>query len=247
MAFLTHLRGLACQAVLLLAATPAAVAGDYADVEILGFSDEGFRFAFEQYGVQAGSGVPYSDIFVIDVPTDSWFKPSPFRLKEEIDDAYEVPDEKLDATREKNLSRAVETLANSRISGRGRTVGHNPVTEIGSDPHQLTVNPRLIVPPANNPMQFSLEEYPLPSGDCASYGADTRGFKLTLSFEGTERVLNEDTSLPSSRGCPLRYRIERAITYYPAARPPVFAVLVLMETHGFEGPDGRYLAITGQF
>ncbi|MEP3045918.1 MAG: DUF2259 domain-containing protein [Roseibium sp.] len=249
MNFLARFRRLAVHSGLVLLTTlsaSAASAGDYARVNILGFSDEGFRFAFEQFGIHDGSGDPYSDIFVIDVQTDSWVSPSPFRLKEMATDGYEVPDAAVDTIRTKNLEQAAETLGNSRISDRGRIVGHNPVTEIGSDPHRLSVNPRVVVPPIDAIMNFTIEEYPLPSKECASYGADTRGFRLILSHEGKDRVLNEDTKLPKSRGCPLAYRIEQVVTYYPAGRPPVFAALILIEKHGFEGRDGRYLAITGQ-
>jgi predicted secreted protein len=245
MRFLSRLPGIAALGLLgALCAVPAQ-AGDYADVEILGFSDEGFRFAFEQFGIQDGSGAPYSEIFIIDVPTDSWIE-TPIRLIKEWSDEYEVPDEILYATRSENRDAAGEALTNSRIfENRGRTVGLNPVTEVGSDPHRLSVYPRAYVPSLDNPMNFILDEYPLASGKCASFGAETKGFRLILDHEGAQRVLNEDTELPKSRGCPLRYRIERVVTYYPAGRPPVFAALVLMETHGFEGTNGRYLAITG--
>lgn len=76
---------------------------------------------------------------------------------------------------------------------------------------------------------------------------ETRGFRLTLSHEGTTRVLNDDLSLPRSRGCPLRYRIERLVVHRETDRAPAhFAVIVLMELIGYEGADGRYLAITGK-
>lgn len=221
-------------------------AGDYADVEILGFSDEGIRFAFEQFGIQDGSGAPYSEIFIINVHTDSWAEP-PFRLTKEPTENHEVPDEDLYVTRAENRDAAGVALTNSRIfEPRGRTVGFNPITELGSDPHKLSVFPRAFVPSFDNPMNFFLEEYPLAAGNCASFGAQTKGFRLILDHEGEQRVLNEDTKLPKNRGCPLSYRIERVVTYYPAGRPPVFAALVLMDTHGFEGTDGRYLAITGR-
>jgi predicted secreted protein len=49
----------------LLLAVPAAHAGDYAYRDILGFSSDGKSFAFEEYGVQDGSGFPYANIFVV--------------------------------------------------------------------------------------------------------------------------------------------------------------------------------------
>ncbi|MDN3719838.1 DUF2259 domain-containing protein [Roseibium salinum] len=58
--------------------------------------------------------------------------------------------------------------------------------------------------------------------------------------------MNEDANLPESRRCPLGYRIERIVTHFPANAPPVYAVLIQMDSHGFEGPDRRFLAITGK-
>ena len=48
-----------------LAGSPA-IAGDTAELNILGFSGDSSIFAFEEYGVQDGSGFPYSTIYVID-------------------------------------------------------------------------------------------------------------------------------------------------------------------------------------
>ena len=54
-----------------LAPWPAASAraGDVAELEILGFSDDGGVFAFEEYGVQDGSGFPYANRYYIDTAT----------------------------------------------------------------------------------------------------------------------------------------------------------------------------------
>lgn len=229
----------------LCSALPAA-AGDFARLEVLGFSADGHRFAFEQYGIEDGSGFPYSEIFVFDVPSDKWVKPSPFRKRDSTEGDRPDMEASLAAVRQDLRKEASATLAASRIAGLGLMAGSNPVTELNADPHRMTVTPRLVVPPIDQPVAFSLEEYPLPSGQCVGYGADTKGFRLTLSSNGETRVLNEDTSVPSSRGCPLTYRIERVYTHYPEnGGTPVFAVLVQMQTLGFEGPDGRYLAITG--
>ncbi|MBD8890336.1 DUF2259 domain-containing protein [Roseibium litorale] len=226
-------------------ALPAA-AGDFARLDVLGFSADGSRFAFEQYGIEDGSGFPYSEIFVFDVPNDSWVKPSPFRKRDDTDGDRPDMEASLSAVREELRAEAAATLSSSAIAGRGIMAGSNPVTELDADPHQMTVNPRLVVPPIDQPVAISLEEFPLPSGQCASYGADTKGFRLTISSGGNTRILNDDKSLPSSRGCPLTYRIDRVYTHYPeGSGAPVFAVLVQMQTLGFEGPNGRYLAITG--
>lgn len=49
-----------------------ASAADLAELGSTGFSDDGAYFAFEQYGIQDGSGFPYSSITIVDVKSDSW-------------------------------------------------------------------------------------------------------------------------------------------------------------------------------
>jgi predicted secreted protein len=226
------LRFLVPTLLILIFQAPIAKAGDTARIQMLGFSKDGSRFAFEQYGVQDGSGFPYSEIFILDVAKDSWVKPSPFRRQDEVDDSQGYDEEALlAAARAENRAVAQPHLRTSGIAGKGLTVGHNPLD---------------MMPPADDPLELQLSEYPMTSGDCASYGAETKGFKLTLTYHGKTRVLNNDTKVPSSRNCPLRYRIERIVTHFPNEAPPVFAVLIQMDSHGFEGPDRRYLAITGQ-
>ena len=44
-----------------------ARAGDIALLESLGFSEAGDVFAFQQSGVEDGSGFPYADIFFLDL------------------------------------------------------------------------------------------------------------------------------------------------------------------------------------
>ncbi len=66
-----------------VAATPAR-AGDTAELSILGFAADGSVFAFEEYGVQDGSGFPYANRFYIETATDSFVAGTPIRVR--IDD-----------------------------------------------------------------------------------------------------------------------------------------------------------------
>ncbi|WP_421983676.1 DUF2259 domain-containing protein [Roseibium sp.] len=229
-------------------ATSSASAGDTAELEIYGFSSHGDFFAFEQYGWQDGSGFPYSEIFVLDVRTDSWVKPSPFRRVDEIDEenGYD-PEDALAETRTLNQKAAHALLDKTSIFGMGKTVAFNPATELDSNPYHMRVAPRLPLLSGETSIDLTLNEYPLQNAECAGYGVETKGFQLTLVANGVTRTLNNDTSVPKSRRCPFSYRIERVFTFYPEKGPAVFAIFVQMESLGFEGPDRRYLAITGRF
>lgn len=232
-----------------LLAPQAALAGDYARTEILGFSGDGAHFAFEEYGIQDGSGFPWSNLYVIDVARDSWVAGSPFRRLDEVDDSQPLDfDAELARTRAANheaARAAVETVA---ISGAGATVAHNPPTERGADPHLMIAGTRATAPAIGPTVELRLTETPVQRpANCPEGFGTIQGFRLTLTHDGETRVLNDDTRLPDSRGCALRYRIDRLVMHYPQEMGrPVFAVLVLVERVGFEGPDGRYIAITGR-
>jgi len=245
------LAGLLCTGVLAAATlflpAPPARAGDTADLQLLGFSRNGDFFAFEQYGTEDGSGFPYSEIFVIDVIGDSWVPPSPFRLRSEEDTGPgDAADTALSETRAENRLAAQPLLQEKAIAVMGETVGFNPRSELTSDPFKMIVATREHFLPGAPPVDLTLAEYDLPDAECQSYGADTKGFLLTMVHNGVTRILNEDKTLPKSRRCALGYRISRFVTHFPQEAPPVFAVLIQVESFGFEGPDRRYLAITGR-
>ena len=95
-----------------LCAAPAS-AGDFAERHIFGFSPDGSHFAFEEYGVQDGSGFPYSNIYIVDVANDSWLPGTPLRVR--IDDesaGCDMPGNKV-------ISREGFTIARYQLERRG--------------------------------------------------------------------------------------------------------------------------------
>lgn len=219
-----------------------ALSGDFAKREIHGFSIDGGLFAFEEYGVQDGSGFPYSNIYVIDTTTDQWTAGSPFRaqLNDETKTVFDAREE----------AKILAGPVMKSFENRGNVVATNRSTELGIDSKRIIANPRIVVPPIDNAIEFRLEEVSFAgSARCEAFGS-TSGFRLLKigTRDGDETMLlHEDTSIPESRNCPLRYDLADLITYYPESQSPSFAVLVRMQTVGFEGPNGRYLAVTGKF
>lgn len=227
--------------ILIIIATPSlSSAGDFAKREILGFSIDGQLFAFEEYGVQDGSGFPYSTIYIVNTATDAWTAGSPFRsrLEDETKSIFEAREEAL----------ILAGTVMKSFESRGNIVATNRATELSIDTKRIVANPRLVVPAIDDQIEFRLEEI-LFSGQqiCEAFGT-TKGFRVLKigTHDGDETIiLHEDASIPESRNCPLRYDFADLITYYPNGESPKFAVLIRMQTVGFEGPDGRYLAITG--
>ena len=217
----------------------SALAGDYAELEALGFSPDGRTFAFEEYGIQDGSGFPYSNIYVIDTLNDSWVSGTPIRVLTQS----EAP---LKPTRDQARNQARPILQARQVGEPGNHVASNPPTEMSADPHRVLFLPRMLSPPGGTAYDLSLTEISLPASNCPDVGDAYRGFRLTLTSASTPtQTLANDTSIPSSRHCPLGYGISDVFTYYPAGGQPVLAIIVNMYTYGFEGPDRRFLAVTG--
>ena len=231
-----------CSITLTLSTYLSALAGDLAKREIHGFSIDGGLFAFEEYGVQDGSGFPYSNIYVIDTTTDQWTAGSPFRaqLNDETKTVFDAREE----------ARILAGPVMKSFENRGNVVATNRATELGIDSKRIIASPRLVVRPIDDAIEFRLEEIAFAGTEiCEAFGP-TNGYRLLKigTRDGDETILlHEDTSIPESRNCPLGYDLADLITYYPESQSPVFAVLIRMQTVGFEGPDGRYLAVTDRF
>lgn len=227
-----------------MATIPRADAGDAAQVAILGFSADGSVFAFEEYGIQDGSGFPYANRYYIDTATDSYVAGTPLRVR--IDDEGASLGDARRQARE-----AGQTIVGDPEleAHRGFTAGWNAVTELSADPHRMAVNPRPVMPPIDGPVEFRLREIAMPQPErCRDLG-DIVGFGLTrigLAPDEAARIVHEDASVPASRGCPLGYRLGGVQTYHPQSGPPVFAVLIAVRTFGFEGPDHRWMAVAGR-
>jgi predicted secreted protein len=109
-----------------------ARAGDFAERYILGFSPGGRSFAFEQYGIQDGTGFPYADIFLIDTQTGQWVAGSPFRVLLKDERAQ------LKWARRDAVTKAGNALRERLISVPGRILASNPPQELSADPHAVT-------------------------------------------------------------------------------------------------------------
>jgi predicted secreted protein len=229
----------------LLAAASASLAGDVAELEILGFSDDGSVFAFEEYGAFDGSGFPYSNRYYIDVDSDKFLSATPIRVRLEDENAT------IEEARRQSRERGEKIVGQSVLAtNRGFTAGSNAVTELSADPHRMLVNPRPIFYPVDKPLEFRLEEIPLNNTErCENHG-EVNGFRLLridASKGGQTQVLHEDKSIPQSRGCPYGYGIGAVQTFYHDGGQSAYAVLISVRTYGFEGPDFRWIAVTGRW
>lgn len=216
-----------------------AAAGDFADRDIVGFSADGTAFAFEEYGVQDGSGFPYSTIYLIDLAQDEWIG-SPVRIVRE-DDTATVAD-----VRRESRAAAGPALDAAGVADSGRVVASNPLGELSADPDAVRFAAEVLTPFPDDGYALELEDFELPPPeDCPQYGDDdiVRGFELRLvSPGGKVSRVHRDTSVPRSRRCANYYAISDIVV--PSDGSPTFGVaLISVFSKGFEGPDRRFIAV----
>lgn len=220
------------------ALTLPASAGDFAERRLIGFSADGARFAFEEFGIQDGSGFPYANIFVVDTTKDDWIPGTPVRVRLDDEEQGIAP------ARRAAAEKAAPYL--DGIDQPGTLLASNPITESGRDPYKIAFKRHPALQLDGPDLTLELETLPLkaPGNDDPDY--ETHGFRLVLKTEAGTTVLHEDMALPASRGTALDYRINDVVILQPFGRPATLVVLVMVLTRGFEGPDGRYLAVTAQ-
>jgi len=227
-----------------LSAVPAA-AGDAATLAILGFSDSGHVFAFEEYGVQDGSGFPYANRYYINTAHDLFLPNTPIRVR--IDDENAT----VATARAEAKRRGERFVRDSELAAhRGYTAGSNSLGEQSADFQRIVTFPRPVFPAIDEPLEFRVDTVPVPVPERCQNLGDVVGLKvLRLRAEdgAPTEVLHVDRDrIPVSRGCPTGYRIVAVQTAYPEAGDAVFALVIAVEKVGFEGPDFRYIAVTGR-
>lgn len=221
----------------LLLATPA-LAGDRALIDYIGYSNDGRYFAFEEYGVQDGSGFPYSTIYVVDLPADKWVGGSPYRAR--LEDEGDTVAEVRAAAREL----AQPTLGDLAIEAGAYPIAVNGDGEVDAAGYGLRFgSPGYGLEAVEDPHLLELETIALEAGiDCSMIDNPTYGFALSLDGE----ELHRDTGkLPASRGCALDYRLH-AVVQAPDwlfGTPAQRVAIVAVYPFGFEGPDRRFLAV----
>lgn len=236
-----NVRALAASLGFLFGVATQSLAGDAAELHVMGFTPDGKVFGFEEFGIQDGSGFPYSYRYYIDVATDAFLPGTPVRALLEQDGASLID------ARKQAETEAMKIIPDSALQ-RSYLAAFNAVTEESADPYNLLANPRPVFPPIDPPVAFKLEETNLPAPEGCKDLGEIKGFRLIRTQPaGASATIHDDKSIPESRGCPQGYRLAGLQTFYPdGGADPVFAVLITVIGYGFEGPNHRWIAVTGK-
>ncbi|MBU1176040.1 MAG: DUF2259 domain-containing protein [Alphaproteobacteria bacterium] len=218
-----------------------AVSAESALVEPIGYAENLRYFAFEQYGVQDGSGFAYSDIFVIDLSEDRWVVGTPIRM------IGETEEESLGAVRARARAEAEPYFVDLAITVPAHLLASNGDGEPDADGKALT----FALPAPSGPgyrdgrFELRLEQYPAAAGSpCEEWFAEKAlGFILKLTDFAPTREVHRDEVLPRSRGCPADYRIHSIYAPFGATSVAHTLALIAVYAHGFEGLDRRFVGI----
>lgn len=230
---------LAALMALCLLATPA-LAGDRALIDIIGYSDDASYFAFEEFGIQDGSGFAYSNIYVVNLETDSWAVGTPIRVMAEDEAAS------LSQIRAQAQAQAAETIAALDIDVPAEMVALVGDGAPDADGQSLRFGVPGYEPGAvNGDYELRLSSFATTAAaPCADwFSVDPMGYELTISADGNERLVHRDESLPRSRGCPVTYRLYGVALPFNAGSAEAAVALISVYPGGFEGPDRRFLAV----
>jgi predicted secreted protein len=227
-----------------------AQAADGAVLGFMAYSPDSHYFAFEQFGVQDGSGALYSELFVLDLEKNEWVGKSPFRVRQEDGSA-------LAPVRARAMADAGPLLKQFDISEPVEFLVNNPATEVVTNRQHAQFDRYFLSsqqgsteqddgPMTETRYELSVESSAatLPASCPASDGA-FYGFTLKLkSFKtGATSELYKDKEVPGSRRCPVSYDIAAVVS--PMNYPKVERLVAIIGVYslGFEGTDRRYVAV----
>jgi predicted secreted protein len=247
---------------LALAATASgALAGDGSAINVLGFSADGRYFAFEQYGEQDGSGTIYSTITAIEIAADRLAKGMPVAAIMDPDNpslGKEPRDKQLADIRAKAAADAAALLQQLGIAAAGQMVASVRDSRARSmlQPEQVKTAQKAVVTTVTLPAdrfgpdtRLVLREFDIAMPRCKDLvsGEHPNGFGLTLERKGRPTIhLSRDQTIPTSRGCPERYGIAEAHAHPLPDGSSALAVIVQYFYTAFEGPDRRFIVVTGR-
>lgn len=218
----------------------AALAGDRAEIDLLGYSPDAQFFAFEEFGIQDGSGFAYSNIYVVDLRADAWVAGTPIRV------VGGSETEALSAVRAQAAKAASAILPKLAIGepaiitaliGDGVPGAHGKSLPFGvpgygagevREQHELALS--LFPAKAETPCADYFTSVPL-------------GFALSLKKAGQTRQVHQDGTLPASRNCPQDYRIYGVVLPFGATTLAGGVAIISVYAGGFEGLDRRFIAV----
>ena len=237
---------LAASLIALLALALPAAAADRALINMLGYSEDGAYFAFEQFGVQDGSGFPFADIFIVDLVKDSW-------VGMPIEVVIDNEEASLQDARAQAMDKAKAKLGELKIDVPVQILAMIGEGEYANDTG-LRINWSTPACCGAGATQADAQSLILQTRgitskeDYCDQDMGPVGYNLWHQDQSGVHELHVDGEvLPSSRGCTLDYRIYAVVEpfsdYYADGFTARRVAIIASYPFGFEGVDRRFLAV----
>lgn len=231
-------------------------AGDFANLKFIGFSQDGNYVAFEEWGEFDGIGGNYAKTYIVDTVNNT------FAVKPFIYEAYSdrTTESSAKILKQKYRLAAANGLRQFKIvqGNTGNLILSHLLTDwtfddnftTGGSGEKVKFNDYMN---QNSPNQYEFYELKLETFEDKTVECTNRTglgvFKLGLTLNYTShesssswsQILQKDSVLPTRRNCPYSYRIESVYFYEDK-----ILVFLNIFSHGFEGPDMRYMVVTAQ-
>ena len=229
------------------------IAADIAQVNVIGFSGDSSYFAFEQYGIQDGSGYPYSMISILDVAGNRLVEPPELVVFRDFDE--EDFDFDPAPAREIALANAMPTLR--RFGLHDAFDGTAILEDYAEDTTDFPVNERKSFEFTLGPDSFRLDCIGHPISEQSEDEWWTpEALELTLTGDTIGTLTLFDHRMFESHAAPQSTDLEpyaapygtNAVDFdisgvYAVGEHGVFVVIVGYNQPGFEGFDKRYMAV----
>lgn len=233
---------------LMVLGSARALAADGAAFNAIGYSPDSRYFAFEQYGVQDGSGFPYWDIFVVDLKSNDWVQGSPYRALIESEQAKPA------TARDQARAAAAPALKELDITLPAELIAATPATEAVPERERLIFDRWYESLGARTSeksqlgvrFELSVEKIPLPRpAKCPEGDGDSFGVRVSLKDlqTDTSRVIHEDKAIPDSRNCPTAYDVAAVVAQSGMPVTDRLVALIGVYARGFEGLNHRFIAV----
>jgi predicted secreted protein len=208
-------------------------ASDITQLSVIGFSKNAKFFAFEQFGSHESSNENYADLFVLDVEKND-FVIKPFQqnsMQKSIEELREINKNKA-KLKLKELQLLKPQMGNRLLS--------RPLTDLSGSPYQVEFSLQPTLAGSSSDVYVLNLETNETTQECFGLGK-AKIFTLILKGKNDNQIqiLQKDAQLPTSRGCPLDYRLAEIISYQDK-----IVVFINMFFAGSEGHNMRYLAVT---
>ena len=221
-----------------------AFAEDSADVNIIGFSQSGKYFAFEEFGINDDEDdkSAYSTIYIVNVATNS-FAVAPFKAEGK----GTAPGKRIYGKNAQKLLKKFGVfkgyvdLTNTPKLGMDNPETDHPTPKPRNGktlPTDLdfTINPNSSL---GNKQDFEVKinKISMPREDCSEFKRDMFSFEMSLKSKNLQPIILQK----AGKTCADAYGIDFISVYRNN-----FAVMVASLSKNSKGPDNRYFVVTGE-